>query len=229
MALLDVNALVGLAWDSHVHHAAVRAWCSANRDGGWATCAVTESGFVRVSSNPKVLPSFIAVEAARGVLSALRDVGDHRFLANDVSLADADVPAYRWSPAGDRRPAPDAGTASRDPPGDLRCGHRRAGRGTPRGAADLLKELGTTDPSLVVGPRDRHLALTVDGRNPARSPTTASGGSTRLGSRVARYRTSDPAHGAIWRITRRWHGVRPWRSHAPAGPPAFQVTRDERR
>ena len=92
MALLDVNALVALAWDSHVHHAAVRAWFSANRDGGWATCAVTESGFVRVSSNPKVLPSFVAVEAARSVLAALREVGDHHFLANDVSLVDADVP-----------------------------------------------------------------------------------------------------------------------------------------
>ncbi len=53
---------------------------------------MTESGFVRVSSNPKVLPSFIAVGAARGVLSALRDVGAHRFLGNDVSLTDPDIP-----------------------------------------------------------------------------------------------------------------------------------------
>jgi len=93
MALLDVNALVALAWDSHVHHEAVRAWFGARTADGWATCPVTESGFVRVSSNPKVLPSFIAVEAARGVLSALRDVGGHRFLVNDVSLTDPDVPA----------------------------------------------------------------------------------------------------------------------------------------
>lgn len=93
MALLDVNALVALAWDSHVHHAAAREWFAANRAAGWATCPVTESGFVRVSSNPNVLPSFIAVEAARGVLSALRGVGEHRFLANDVSLTDRDVPA----------------------------------------------------------------------------------------------------------------------------------------
>ena len=92
MALLDVNALVALAWDSHVHHQAVRAWFAANSAEGWATCPVTESGFVRVSSNPKVLPSFIAVEAAIGVLAALRAVGDHRFLANDVSLTDADLP-----------------------------------------------------------------------------------------------------------------------------------------
>lgn len=92
MALLDVNALVALAWDSHVHHRPVREWFAATGADGWATCPVTESGFVRVSSNPKVLSSPVGVDAARGVLSALRGLGRHRFLANDVSLADSDVP-----------------------------------------------------------------------------------------------------------------------------------------
>lgn len=92
MALLDVNALVALAWDSHVHHAAMRAWFETNGSTGWATCPVTESGFVRVSSNPIVLPSAIGVDAARGVLSALRAHPDHRFLTDDVSMSDSDVP-----------------------------------------------------------------------------------------------------------------------------------------
>ncbi|MGH2946139.1 MAG: TA system VapC family ribonuclease toxin [Solirubrobacteraceae bacterium] len=92
MALLDVNALVALAWDSHVHHATMRSWFASNSAHGWATCPTTESGFVRVSSNPKVLPSPIGVEAARAVLSALRAAGRHRFLVDDVSIADADVP-----------------------------------------------------------------------------------------------------------------------------------------
>lgn len=93
MGLLDVNALVALAWDSHVHHAAIRAWFAANAAEGWATCPITESGFVRVSSNPKALPSPIGVEAARGVLAALRGADGHRFLVDDVSIGDADVPA----------------------------------------------------------------------------------------------------------------------------------------
>ena len=92
MALLDVNALVALAWDSHVHHATMRTWFAANRANGWATCPMTESGFVRVSANPKVLPSPIGVDAARTVLSALRAVEGHRFLVDDVSIGDADVP-----------------------------------------------------------------------------------------------------------------------------------------
>lgn len=93
MALLDVNALVALAWDSHVHHAPMRAWFAANSSAGWATCPITESGFVRVSANPKVLPSAIGVGAAREVLSALRARPGHRFLADDVSTSDSDVPA----------------------------------------------------------------------------------------------------------------------------------------
>lgn len=93
MALLDVNALVALAWDSHVHHEAVRRWFAANGADGWATCPVTESGFIRVSSNPKALPSPLDGGAARGVLAVLRGVGGHHFLANDVSLTDADLPA----------------------------------------------------------------------------------------------------------------------------------------
>lgn len=92
MALLDVNALVALAWDSHVHHAAIRRWFAENSSSGWATCPITESGFVRVSCNPKVLPSAIGVEAARGVMSALRAVEGHAFLVDDVSIGETDFP-----------------------------------------------------------------------------------------------------------------------------------------
>jgi toxin-antitoxin system PIN domain toxin len=92
VALLDVNALIALAWDSHVHHAVIREWFSANRRDGWATCPLTESGFVRVSANPKVMPHPIAVETAIGVLAALRSLNGHVFLRDDVSITDADLP-----------------------------------------------------------------------------------------------------------------------------------------
>lgn len=91
MVLLDVNALVALAWDAHVHHEAVSDWFD-RRCGPWATCAVSEAGFVRVSSNPAVLDGAISPETARGVLRDLRAVGTHRFLANDVSPTDPDFP-----------------------------------------------------------------------------------------------------------------------------------------
>jgi toxin-antitoxin system PIN domain toxin len=72
VALLDVNALVALAWDSHVHRARIREWFASHATTGWATCPVSENGFVRVSSNPKVLPSPISLADAREVLAAQR-------------------------------------------------------------------------------------------------------------------------------------------------------------
>jgi uncharacterized protein len=82
---------VALAWDSHVHHAAIRAWFAAAPGRRWATCPITEAGFVRVSANPKVLASPIGAEDARRVLAAMRHAGGHRFVANDVSMTDPDV------------------------------------------------------------------------------------------------------------------------------------------
>lgn len=82
---------MALAWDSHVHHAAIRAWFAAEPGREWATCPITEAGFVRVSSNPKVLPSAIGVEDARRVLAGMRNAQGHRFVANDVSMTDPDV------------------------------------------------------------------------------------------------------------------------------------------
>jgi toxin-antitoxin system PIN domain toxin len=92
VGLLDINALVALAWDAHVHHEAAVAWFD-RRSTAWATCPVSEAGFVRVSSNPAVLPGAISVEEAQRVLRDLRAVGKHRFLTNDVSPTDADFPA----------------------------------------------------------------------------------------------------------------------------------------
>jgi len=91
VALLDVNALVALAWDTHVHHEPIAAWFD-ERTGPWATCPVSEAGFVRISSNPKIVSGALSVSDARSVLRDLREVGEHRFLVNDVSLTDADAP-----------------------------------------------------------------------------------------------------------------------------------------
>ncbi|HEY7054157.1 MAG TPA: TA system VapC family ribonuclease toxin [Mycobacterium sp.] len=92
MALLDVNALVALAWDSHIHHVRIREWFADNAENGWATCPITESGFVRVSANPRVLASPIGIGDAQAVLAALRAHGGHHFLSDDVSQVDGDLP-----------------------------------------------------------------------------------------------------------------------------------------
>jgi predicted nucleic acid-binding protein len=53
IALLDVNVLVAFFDPDHVHHDLAHDWFAGQRRSGWATCAITESGFVRVISNPR--------------------------------------------------------------------------------------------------------------------------------------------------------------------------------
>jgi toxin-antitoxin system PIN domain toxin len=83
-----VNVLVALAWPNHVHHRRAVTWFVSIRDDGWATCPITESGFVRVSSNARVLPDARTPSEARTLLAALRTKGAHRFWEDDVSVVD---------------------------------------------------------------------------------------------------------------------------------------------
>jgi toxin-antitoxin system PIN domain toxin len=48
--LLDVNVLVGLAFPSHSSHDAAHSWFGKESERLWATCALTQAGFVRVVS-----------------------------------------------------------------------------------------------------------------------------------------------------------------------------------
>ena len=88
IALLDVNVLIALAWPNHVHHAAARAWFEARREEGWATCPLTEAGFVRVSCNPSVVRHTITPLEAIAVLQRLTRVRAHTFWPLDQSVTD---------------------------------------------------------------------------------------------------------------------------------------------
>lgn len=49
-SLFDVNVLIAMSWPDHPFHRITSAWIQVNRSRGWATCPITEAGFVRVSS-----------------------------------------------------------------------------------------------------------------------------------------------------------------------------------
>lgn len=68
VALPDVNVLIALAWPNHVHHLAALAWFDRAKNGTVATCPVTESGFVRVSSNPAAIKDAVTPHEAARVL-----------------------------------------------------------------------------------------------------------------------------------------------------------------
>lgn len=51
-ALLDLNILTALLWPAHEHHEAAHRWFGARANARWATCPLTQLGFVRIVTNP---------------------------------------------------------------------------------------------------------------------------------------------------------------------------------
>jgi uncharacterized protein len=88
IALLDVSVLLALFDPDHIHHAMAHDYFVEQRDSGWATCPLTENGFIRVVSNPASgFPEQRAAEVIQR-LTTFRDSGQHRFWQDDVSLCD---------------------------------------------------------------------------------------------------------------------------------------------
>jgi uncharacterized protein len=88
VALLDVNMLVALFDPDHVHHDLAHDWFADHRRGGWATCPITETGFIRVVSNPKYQPVPIRPAAVTEQLRKFCASGHHHFWPDSVSLRD---------------------------------------------------------------------------------------------------------------------------------------------
>lgn len=78
-ALLDTNVLLALAWPNHQHHAAVHRWFRVEAVHGWASCAVTQLGFVRLSSNPAYTAAAVPPQQAAALLRELVSHKKHRF------------------------------------------------------------------------------------------------------------------------------------------------------
>jgi hypothetical protein len=84
--------LIALAWPSHVHHHRAQAWFAGNASGGWATCPLTQCAFVRISSNPKVIPEAGAPKEAIALLDQVVKQANHNFWHDDITLLDDHVP-----------------------------------------------------------------------------------------------------------------------------------------
>ena len=70
VALLDVNVLLALLWPQHASHPVASRWFADNRAQGWATCLITEAGFVRISTQPAVMGTGVSVRGAIQLLEA---------------------------------------------------------------------------------------------------------------------------------------------------------------
>ena len=87
--LLDTNMLIALLWPSHAHHERAAKWFTRHRAKGWASCPLTESGFVRVISNPAFSRDAVTPREAGSLLAVNTVADDHVFWSDDVPFATA--------------------------------------------------------------------------------------------------------------------------------------------
>ena len=110
--LLDVNLLIALAWPSHTHHRIAQAWFRRRGRAGWATCPITQTGFVRISSNAKFIDGAVSPHGAIQLLERVMQSTRHAFWPDDLSLADdtirVDSPGSVWTHVIGHRQVTDA-------------------------------------------------------------------------------------------------------------------------
>ena len=83
--LLDTNLLIALAWPQHSHHAPAHAWFGATGHQAWSTCPITQLGFVRISSNPKIITHSVSPRQAMAMLERILAVPGHEFWPDGIT------------------------------------------------------------------------------------------------------------------------------------------------
>lgn len=89
-ALLGINVLLALLDSDHVDHQRAHEWVDAEIVHGWASCAITQNGFVRILSQPRY-PSPVSPSEALDRLARAADTEHHEFWPCSVSLVDGRV------------------------------------------------------------------------------------------------------------------------------------------
>ena len=90
-ALLDVNVLLALFLAEHEHHEIAHDWFADHHENGWATCPLTENGFVRLLSNPTSLPVRLPPSELLDSLRKFCASGHHVFWPDSISLRDSKI------------------------------------------------------------------------------------------------------------------------------------------
>ena len=78
-ALLDLNILTALLWPAHEHHVTAHRWFSTRSNGRWATCPLTQLGFVRIVTNPAFSRDALSPVDAVALLAENLAHRDHEF------------------------------------------------------------------------------------------------------------------------------------------------------
>jgi len=84
--LLDINLLLALTDPMHIHHELSHQWFSENGQQAWATCPLTENGFVRIASHPNYPNRPGDVPAVLSILRQVCESPGHHLWTEDLSI-----------------------------------------------------------------------------------------------------------------------------------------------
>jgi toxin-antitoxin system PIN domain toxin len=88
-ALLDLNILTALLWPAHEHHEKAHQWFRGRTSARWATCALTQLGFVRTVSNPAFSRDALSPSAAVALLAQNLTHPQHEFWTDSLQIPTA--------------------------------------------------------------------------------------------------------------------------------------------
>ncbi len=89
--LLDVNVIIALIDLAHVYHELAVRWFGQEGQHDWLTCPITQTGAVRIVSNPKYPNPQPSIRAVIESVRTITATGHHAFVPDDVSLIDGDI------------------------------------------------------------------------------------------------------------------------------------------
>lgn len=89
-SLLDVNVLIALLDPEHSRHNFIHEWWAQNVTAGWATCPLTQNGFVRITTQPSY-PARLTPREALARLARETSRPDHEFWPDDISIVDGSL------------------------------------------------------------------------------------------------------------------------------------------
>jgi hypothetical protein len=88
--LLDINVLIALADTHHPHHSpAARFFEERAIRNGWATCPITQNGFLRIFGLPNYPNGVGSPIMALPVLKSILSAPGHQFWPDSISLTDS--------------------------------------------------------------------------------------------------------------------------------------------
>jgi toxin-antitoxin system PIN domain toxin len=88
VALLDVNVLIALFNEHHVHHEPAHDWFGDHRGNRWATCPLTENAFIRILGDPAPRQALVPLSVLSGHLDRFCRDEHHEFWPDAVSMRD---------------------------------------------------------------------------------------------------------------------------------------------